>query len=594
MRKQIMLLPATLALFCAVLTPSVATGQSLDSVRVSRYLVMANDYLQRNQLDSVRWAAARARGLAEKTRQPLLRAWADQFIGSCHFYEGRYEKGIALQTEVWRVADSLGDALLRAHSQKMIGWMYTEMGKEREALQLFRASLPAFRANAARDIQRSIGITYFGLATAYFYLSHFDSALIYYDSAITARPQMDSREMALTLADRAAVKRDHLQNLPGALQDASQALTLASTLEGHPDAVAYIQSEWALSLARKGDYAEADRWAQSAWRIYGSLPFLKRYVSVYQTMARTFAETSNYPMAYRAEQEARMLQDSIHAIRKMQIVEDLRMRYETEQKTKAIAQLNERASWQESVIVRSKAALWVLGANLLLLITGGIWFYRKREKYHQRIHELEAAQQLRVEKEKIAKDLHDSLGSQLSTISFGLQRAAAENKNEGLLSLQALADKVMQELRDFIWAMNKETVSVEELEQRINTLFWQYRKLDYPVAFDLYVEQHLPSTQLPPGTGIQLFRITQEAVQNAIRHSRCTSIRVGLTNGNGHLRLTVKDNGTGFDWPPAVPGDHFGLTNMQKRANTVSGQFRIDTAPQQGTTVSVAVPLVAR
>jgi signal transduction histidine kinase len=594
MRKMVTHLVAVALLSCTLVSQAVAAADPPDSARVSRYLATANTYLKRNQIDSVWWAATQARALAEKSNQRLLMAWADQLIGLCHFYEGRYEKGIALQTAVWRKADSLGDDLLRAHAQKMIGWMYTEMGKERDAMQLFRASLPAFRAHAHRDFQKSIGIAYFGIATAYFYLNHFDSALMYYDSAVAAKPAMDPREMALTLADRAAVKRDHLQNLPGALRDASEALDLMTPLPGHLDALAYVQAEWALTLARKGDYAQADRWAESAYAIYGSLPFLKRYVSVYQNMAHTFAETGNYRMAYRAEQETRTLQDSIHALRKMQIVEDLRLRYETEQQSKAIEQLSEQADLQQLEIGRSKTALWVLAINLLALLTGSIWFYRKREKYHTRIRELEAAHQIKVEKEKIAKDLHDSLGSQLSTISIGLQRAATENKNEGLLSLQTMADKVMQELRDFIWAMNKEAVTMEELEQRINTLFWQYRKLDYPVSFDLYVEGHLQTAQLPPGTGIQLFRITQEAVQNAIRHSRCTAIHVGLTNGNGHLKLTVKDNGSGFHWPPTVPGDHFGLANMQKRAATIRGHFHIDTGLQRGTTVSVAVPMLAR
>jgi PAS domain S-box-containing protein len=87
-----------------------------------------------------------------------------------------------------------------------------------------------------------------------------------------------------------------------------------------------------------------------------------------------------------------------------------------------------------------------------------------------------------------------------------------------------------------------------------------------------------------------LFRITQEALNNARRHSGEKRARVVLTQGAGHLRLVIHDDGVGFD-PSQVPDDRFGLEGMRKRAQLCGGRTQIQSAPGQGTTIMVEVPL---
>ena len=126
------------------------------------------------------------------------------------------------------------------------------------------------------------------------------------------------------------------------------------------------------------------------------------------------------------------------------------------------------------------------------------FFYRKREKYYQRIRALEAVQQIRQEKDRIARDLHDSLGSRLSTIALSLQRLYIETGNKTLSRIQEMTDNTMSELRDSIWAMNNDFIELEELEQRINTLFWQYRRMELPIEFELI-------SGIPPGYKLPSF-----------------------------------------------------------------------------------------
>ncbi len=562
-----------------------------DSLRGSIYFIMSNTYLEDNLLDSSLWAAKKAKDIANDHDLPLLRAWANHMIGSYSYYEGYYDEGIKIETDVLKEAERLRNPILTANAKKMIGWMYAEIGKEKEAMVLFKESLPIFKKYYQQDIQMNIGLAYYGIGTCHYYLGSYDSARVYYDSAIAARPSLDSRETALILADRAAILRDHTDQINRALSDASRAVALLKPFPKQSDASAYVQAELALTYAKKGQLKEAEYWATSSYSLYDKIPLVKRYVSVYKTLSATFSLAGNFKRAFEMEQQMRTLEDSIYKWRKLHVIEDLKVKYETDKKNQEIASLNFDRIQRESLLIKNQTALLIVACLFALGIGLAYLYYQKREKYHKQIHALEAAQHVRMEKERIAKDLHDSLGSKLSTISLSLQRAMGESGKESLPAIQELTDKTMNELRDSIWAMNQDAISIDELEQRINTLFWQYRKMNHPMEFEMNVTGNVDRVQLSTDDGIHLFRIVQEAVQNSVKHSQASHVRVTLTKSHKRVKLSIRDNGLGFHWPAATSEEHFGLSNMQKRALAIRADFTIDTAPGQGTSISVDVPV---
>jgi signal transduction histidine kinase len=97
--------------------------------------------------------------------------------------------------------------------------------------------------------------------------------------------------------------------------------------------------------------------------------------------------------------------------------------------------------------------------------------------------------------------------------------------------------------------------------------------------------------RLPPDVESEVFRVAQEALQNAVRHADAGRIDVRLTNGDGRLVLEVSDDGAGFD--PAAPGvrsRRLGLTSMEERAAALGGSLAIESAPGGGTRVRLEVP----
>jgi signal transduction histidine kinase len=95
---------------------------------------------------------------------------------------------------------------------------------------------------------------------------------------------------------------------------------------------------------------------------------------------------------------------------------------------------------------------------------------------------------------------------------------------------------------------------------------------------------------LAPEIEEHLYRLALEALNNALKHAGASRLAVGLAAAGGEFRLTVQDDGVGFDPDVARPG-HMGLTTMRERAAAVGGRLAIDSAPGRGTRVEVTVPL---
>jgi signal transduction histidine kinase len=99
---------------------------------------------------------------------------------------------------------------------------------------------------------------------------------------------------------------------------------------------------------------------------------------------------------------------------------------------------------------------------------------------------------------------------------------------------------------------------------------------------------------LPREISLSLFRVLQEALQNAIKHSGSRQFQVSLRRGASEIELTVRDSGIGFETDEAIKGRGLGLTSMQERLKLVDGELSIDSKPQRGTTIQARVPLSPR
>jgi signal transduction histidine kinase len=195
----------------------------------------------------------------------------------------------------------------------------------------------------------------------------------------------------------------------------------------------------------------------------------------------------------------------------------------------------------------------------------------------------------------MARELHDALTQTLFGARLAIQTASAalapENAAavEHLERAEALVTDAFGELRALIEDLRPPDLENDRLTGAARKqLALLERTSDLAVDLDVAGD----ASDLDPETERQVFRILQEAVANVVRHARASSLTVSIAVEDGHLAITVQDDGVGFDpTERAVRSRRLGLTSMFERAQALGGRLTIDSSPGGGTTVRAEVPL---
>lgn len=199
-----------------------------------------------------------------------------------------------------------------------------------------------------------------------------------------------------------------------------------------------------------------------------------------------------------------------------------------------------------------------------------------------------------AERERIARELHDTLAQGFTSILLQIEAARSllgESEKAAHVPLeraQDLARESLAEARRAIWAIRPRILGQSDLP---TALAWLVR--DMAAGSGVAVEFTTRGTPRALTVDIEtnLLRIIQEAVTNALRHARARTIRVKLTFSEDLLRASVEDDGRGFSPRAARADDGFGLISMRERAESLGGKLVISSHPARGTRILAKVPL---
>ena len=247
--------------------------------------------------------------------------------------------------------------------------------------------------------------------------------------------------------------------------------------------------------------------------------------------------------------------------------------------------------WNEQ---RAKWALGILGA--LIVIVGALaTMLTIVARSQASVIRQQAQQQATLEeRQRIARDLHDTLEQELVGVNMLLDNTAMRlnGGNPEAAEPLGLARRLLRRAREESRSTIRELRSVA-LEQRglPAALDELLRPLATAGGAQFAVEVHGQAGRLPGTIETSLLRIAQEAAANAARHAGASQITIQLDYGPRELRLEIRDDGRGFDHAAASPeAGHFGLSGMKERAEKIGGVLAISSSPGRGTIVSVTVP----
>jgi len=227
---------------------------------------------------------------------------------------------------------------------------------------------------------------------------------------------------------------------------------------------------------------------------------------------------------------------------------------------------------------------------------GGTARYATRRRMQRKLELLQRRHAIERERGRIAKDIHDDLGSSLTRIMM-----LGERTEEGLARREEIGLHVhkivgtarasVQAMDEIVWAVNPENDTLEGLVEYLSHYADEFFE-NSDVRCRLEIPVELPACTLPADIRHDLFLVVKEAFHNIVKHSRASEVRVRVAMDAAQLLLTIEDNGRGFDpaqTPPGRKGN--GLTNMRKRLEPHGGHLSLTSSPAHGTKIEIKTAL---
>jgi signal transduction histidine kinase/ligand-binding sensor domain-containing protein len=234
----------------------------------------------------------------------------------------------------------------------------------------------------------------------------------------------------------------------------------------------------------------------------------------------------------------------------------------------------------------------------IALLAGSVWFISRR-RLRLKLERVERQQALERERTRIAKDIHDHLGANLTRISLLSQAAHGELENPAQAAAQLeriynTSRELTRSMDEIVWAVDPQHDTLDSLASYLGNFAQEYL-VPLNVRCRLDMPLHLPQLLINAELRHNIFLAFKEALHNVVKHSGATEVSVLLVTDETGFHLALRDNGKGFD-PSAVitlPGRGNGLKNMRQRLEKIGGRCEFQSSPGHGTEIRffVAVPV---
>jgi signal transduction histidine kinase len=337
-------------------------------------------------------------------------------------------------------------------------------------------------------------------------------------------------------------------------------------------------------------------------------PFVTDKKNYYNELAKVYNATKEYDKAYFYSNKYNAVNDSLNNTKFKSEIVELEAKYkkaESEKKITMLQSLNDKAA----LMVYSNRLNSLLFAGLsflLLVIVLFLWIFNKNQKKLSIQKEINLKQELsafenrhklsvskaliqgeEMERKRIARDLHDGLGSMLSSVKIHLNLAKKENA-ETVNGVDTLLDNSIKELRNISQNLMPESLLELSLEHALRDLCAANSNAVTKVEFQYLIKK----SRLPKNSEIMIYRIIQELLNNALKYAKATQVLVSCSQNKDVFFITVEDNGVGFDVLDPKNKNGMGLKNIKNRVEFLNGKLEIESKPNQGTSAYIELNVI--
>ena len=510
-------------------TVDYCESQNEENFLLKARLNRAMNYFQQGQFESSATASEEALTAFQAAGDTLGVAHAQYNLGNCLFRLDRHDEALTFYKAAETVYQSKGRPIENANLANALGSIMNEIGKLDSAIHYHRIAANIKTALAGSYLCSS---EFNNMATSFKEMGQIDSASHYYHRSMRAAQELeDGRAYALATL-----------NLAGMFVETS---TFDSSFHYATIGAAYADATGDLFLE-----------GQAALKL-----------------SRTYYGLGQADSAYKYRILYDDISDSLQNIEIAERIAILEKEYRLAESEREFAEQNLQLSEQENEVQRQTLfTLYVSLAALVLAALGTVLFVRFRKRKQLELER--AALAVEQEKTRIAMDLHDHLGAELTLITSRLDTTAfqsnRESEKEALENIASQVRKANSTLRETVWSVRADSITVEQLLDRIDR-FANQMLADTETSFEIQASHK--EKELAPNAALAIYRLLQEGITNAFKHASASKIELVLNMDQEHLKIALTDNGVGFS---EAKSQGYGLENMQTRTAQLNGKLEMD------------------
>jgi signal transduction histidine kinase len=570
-------------------------------------------HFSREKIDSINAIKVQGVGISQDSLKRLLEATilsakaigyqkgaADAYLnlGVNYYYIGNYKANFESQLEAIKIYETIGENALAAKAYGELGY-----SSRRRDLNMANSLMQkAIQLAKTDSVKSKVQDIYNNYSILKLMEKKYDSAKYFVKKGLVIKEaQKDSFGIPYSYANLANTYVEE-GNLNEALVYFTKALDIRKKIN---DSIglgeSYVQIAEVLKQQNKLNKA-LDNFKSSMY--YASKKKYGRLLSYnYYQLSDIYKKTNKTDSALHYLEQHLKLKDSLEGQEVLEELATLRVKFDTEKKEKEI--LSQRADLAEKELDLSKKNIYILGLGALAVVLAllGYLFYNQQKLKNRQLQKenqlkdallkIETQSKLQEQRLRISRDLHDNIGAQLTFIISSLDNLRygfkiPEKLGNKLRGISEFTTTTIHELRDTIWAMNKDKITFEDLQIRISNFIDQANLAAQNIKFSFNVDTSLDDDiAFTSVKGMNIYRIIQEAINNALKYAEATYINVDISEENNKMIVRIKDNGKGFDENSVKLGN--GLNNMKKRAEDIKAQLSIQSVVGEGTDIRLQI-----
>jgi signal transduction histidine kinase len=444
----------------------------------------------------------------------------------------------------------------------------------------------------------------------YLFLDNAEKSLYFYDRSISDYKKASKPfGVAYIELNKGTVHMLLTQNLDSALYFYKKALPIFEERD-YKQGISFAHNNMAEVYKRQKKYDQA----LEHYKLANDVELNKNGASTrllyYENLTDLYEKMGDYKNAYEYSIKTKKLSDSLDNTAQNIAISEIQTKYETEKKEKENLQLKtevEKKSRAQKILWGGLGLSLTIGALISFLVFKNAQKKRKLARQEQqlelqRVEKTLKEQELHTidnmiagqekERQRLANDLHDNLGSTLATLKLNfksLQRDFDKKEAKPVLENAALLiDEAYKKTREIAHEKNSGVMAKEGLLPAVKGMA---KKISAAKGVQVEVQDFGLEKRLDNTVEIAVFRIIQELTTNIVKHAHATEATISLTNHEDLLNIIVEDNGKGFNSKKAMRNDGMGLANIEKRVEHMDGSMEIDSSKNVGTSVIIDLPI---